>query len=334
MTTLAYSWGEFRKPLQWMAIGGAVVLMLAAMALPNLQRSRDLAEGAVPVTRPGGLSGYTEQSAPADKVARFDAAAPLPAGTKTIPAAPASSQALDATTGRKMIRTASVEMIVQNPAEMADSITKIAEGMGGYLVSADVGQNSTAAILTIRVPAARFDEARAQIRGLGLKVESEKVDAQDVTQQYVDQGATLRNLRAEEAQYLTILKQALTVKDLLAVDEKLSDVRGQIEQQQAEFNALSQQVETVAITISLRTQAEAQIFGLNWRPLYQLKLAMRDGLESVATYASAIITILFDLPAILLWIGTIYLVGLGGWKGVRWAGRRWLRWNENEMPQQ
>ena len=64
------------------------------------------------------------------------------------------------------------------------------------------------------------------------------------------------NLRAEEAQYLSILKQANTVKDMLAVTERLSEVRGQIEQQQAEFNALSRQIETVAITISLRTEAE------------------------------------------------------------------------------
>ena len=48
---------------------------------------------------------------------------------------------------------------------------------------------------------------------------------------------TFRNLKAEEQQYLLILKQAKTVKDKLDVSEKLSDVRGQTEQQQAEFNA-------------------------------------------------------------------------------------------------
>jgi hypothetical protein len=332
MTTLAYSWGECRKPLLWMAIGGAAVLMLAAVTLPNLHRSIDMGERDVAVDHMRGAA-YTQQSPVAGKAARYEVTTSLPVGAKAI-LAPATSTASSAIAGRKLIRTASVDMLVQHPAEMADSITKMAESLGGYLMSADVGQNSAAATLTIRVPAARFDEARSEIRSLGLKVESEKVDAQDVTRQYVDQDATLRNLRAEEAQYLTILKQAHTVKDLLAVDEKLSEVRGQIEQQQAEFNALSQQVESVAITISLRTQAEAQVFGLNWRPLYQLKLAMRDGLDSLATYASAMITILFDLPAVLLWIGTICLVGIGGWKGLRWAGRRWLRWNENEMPQQ
>jgi cell division protein FtsL len=201
--------------------------------------------------------------------------------------------------------------------------------MGGYLVSSDGGgDNATAGMVTIRVPAARFEEARAEIRKLGVRVESEKTDAQDATRQYVDQDANLRNLHAEEAQYLAILKQANTVKDLLAVSEKLSEVRGQIERQQAEFNALSQQIETVALTISLRTEAEAQTFGLNWRPGYQLKVALRDGLESLATYATAMMTILFYLPATLLWVGTILIGTLIGWRSVRWVGRRWFGWKE------
>jgi hypothetical protein len=100
-------------------------------------------------------------------------------------------------------------------------------------------QDATNASLTIRVPAARFAEVGAEIRKLELRVESEQLEAEDVTKQYVDQHAHLRNLRAQEAQYLTIMKQAKTVKDTLDVSEKLNGVRGEIEQQQAEFEALS-----------------------------------------------------------------------------------------------
>jgi hypothetical protein len=83
------------------------------------------------------------------------------------------------------------------------------------------------------------------------------------------------------------MKRANTVKDTLEVSEELSTVRGQIEQQQAEFQALSKQVETVEINVTLHTEAEAQVFGLRWRPLYQLKLALRDGLNSLGNYATA-----------------------------------------------
>jgi hypothetical protein len=238
-------------------------------------------------------------------------------GKALAPAAPAVAQA---TVARKIIRTSSMELVVQHPADTAEKITGLADRLGGYLVSAEGGgQNATTGVLTIRVPSSRFEEARAQIRALGLRVESEKIDAQDVSRQYVDQDASLRNLRAEEAGYLVILKQASTVKDMLAVTQRLSEVRGQIEQQQAEFNALSKQVETVAIAISLRTEAEAQVFGLNWRPGYQVKLAARDGLESLATFATAMTTILFYLPSVLLWVGTIVFSTMFGWRVVRLA---------------
>jgi Domain of unknown function (DUF4349) len=153
-------------------------------------------------------------------------------------------------------------------------------------------------------------------------VESERIEAQDVTRQYVDQEANLRNLRAAEAQYLAILKQARTVKDTLEVSEKLSGVRGQIEQQQAEFEALSKQIETVAITISLQAEAEARVFGLNWRPLYQMKLALRDGLDGLATYASTMTAIVFFLPTIVLWLATILVSAAVSWRVLRWVGRR------------
>jgi len=56
---------------------------------------------------------------------------------------------------------------------------------------------------------------------------------------------------------------------------------------QAEFTTLSKQVETVAITISLEAEADTRIFGVDWRPLYGLKVATRNGIESVGKYVSA-----------------------------------------------
>jgi len=341
MSTVAESIRGAGKQWPRFAVGFVGMLILVAVATPNLMRSRESADLAKAVARqeiarPESVNYYAAptraKGVVLDAVQNSPAAEQATAGTA--PRIAASLAAPNASTGRKIIRTSSLEMIVQHPAETADRITAIVEGLGGYVVSADSGgQSGTSGMLTIRVPAARFEAARSEIRKLGLRVENEKIEAADVTQQYVDQDARVRNLHAEEGQYLTILKQAGTVKDLLAVSEKLSEVRGQIEQQQAEFNALSQQIETVAITISLRTESEAQVFGLNWRPLYQIKLALRDGLESVADYATAMTTILFYLPATLLWIGTILLATLAVWRTVRWIGRHWFGWKTPQAAQ-
>ncbi len=113
------------------------------------------------------------------------------------------------------------------------------------------------------------------------------------------------------------------MKDKLDVSEKLNGVRGEIEQQQAEFEALSKQVETVAIAVSLHSEAEANVFGLRWRPLYELKLAAMQGLEGLADYATAMLSFAFYLPAILLWLATILGGAALGWKILRHVAR-WL----------
>lgn len=306
-----------------------MLLIWAAIALPSLHRSipaRSVQHEALAPTVAGYYSAMPRKASGLVRASQADASKAL-VSTNYGPA-PADA-------GQKIIRTSSLSMIVQHPDETTQKINVLIQGMGGYLVSSeDAGQNATSGALTVRVPTARFEEALAAIRKLGVRIESEKVDAQDVTQQYVDQDARIRNLKQEEAQYLTILKTAATVKDMLAVSENLSDVRGQIEQQQAEFNALSRQIETVAIAISLRTESEAQVAGLNWRPGYQLRLAMHDGLDSVADYATSMITVLFYLPAALLWAGTILFAALAAWKVVRWVGKRWVASKTTAVPAQ
>ncbi len=301
-------------------VGIVAVMILFAVGTPNLMRSRTVENQAAglrgQIAESYGPSSYDE------RIHRTELAA-----VSTALVAPGAAKAAVQVVDRKMVRTGSIDLVVQKPGEAADRIRGLAEGMGGFLVSSAMsGGQDASGTLTVRVPAARFEEARAEIRKLGLRVENEKVDAQDVTRQYVDQEASLRNLRAEEAQYLTILKQAHTVKDAIEVTEKLSEVRGEIEQQQAEFDALSKQIETVALTISLRAEAEAQVFGLHWRPLYQMKLALRDGLDALAGYAASMTSILFYLPAMLLWLATIVLFGVLGWKVSRWGARVFFGW--------
>lgn len=236
---------------------------------------------------------------------------------------PTAAKERDSADDRRLVRTDSMELIVRNPSNSVEKVRQLAENAGGFLVSSQVsgGQDATVGSLTIRVPAARFEEVRTEIRKLGLRLESDRIEAQDVTRQYVDEQARLRNLQAQEVQYLSILKKASTVKDTLDVSEKLDVVRGEIEQQQAEFETLSRQVETVAIQVQFRAQADAQVFGLNWRPLYRLRMALRDGLDGVADYVSTMASVIFYLPTILLWLITILLSAAIAWRILRWAAR-------------
>ena len=315
---------KFGVPL---AIAGSIMLIAAAIALPNLNRSRLAANQSRQIANLNHLyasAGLEQRVLTDSSMVSIPVAGPVAEQAQV----PAQARTPAAVADRKLVRTGSLELTVKNPADAAEQIRRMAENMGGYLESAQIGgtKDAPTADITIRVPAARFEDAKAEVRKLGMRVESEKTDATDVTRQYVDMQARLRNLRAEEAQYLTIMKSAFKVDDLLQVAQKLSEVRGEIEQQQAEFQTLSKQVETVAISISLRTLADAQVFGLNWRPLYQLKVVMRNGLEAFGDYAATMAAILFYVPVILAWGISILFAAVIGWRALRWTGRRFFDW--------
>lgn len=333
MTTLVEAVRKIKAPRPGYIIGLSLALLFAAIGISNRKHP----------SRESGSPQVLAQLQPQDvqtNVRAYSAGHPAPVSAAYVQKEVMPAQAgleekstPDAAQGRSIVRTASIDMVVQHPADVAENITELAEKLGGYLVSADGGgENAKAGTLTVRVPVPEFEEARAEIRKLAARVEAEKFDAKDVTQEYVDQAASIRNLRAEEAQYLAMLRQAHTVNDMFFVTQKLTEVRGAIEKQEAQFNAISHQTETVAIAISLKTEEEEQVFGVNWHPLYELKLAAADGLEEIANYGMVMATILFSLPALILWAGTLFLAVVFGWRTVQWIRRRWAHWTAVQDP--
>src|SRR5262249_2597111 len=111
---------------------------------------------------------------------------------------------------RKIVHTCSLDLTVSSPSQTAEQVRLLAEKLGDYLENPESGgQSSPQASITIRIPAAQLESTKVEIRKLALRIEGEKTDASDVTKQYVDMQARLRNLRAEEAQYLQIMKSAV-----------------------------------------------------------------------------------------------------------------------------
>jgi hypothetical protein len=296
----------------WVLLSGCGLLILAALATPNLLRVRDVSS----------QSGYKDK-VPAATVTKGQTPVNLATDRMALAGQAAAHTTLASDTfDRKIVRTGSLQAVVKSPVETAEKVRLMAEGLGGYVESLQInaGQNAPTASMTIRVPAARLEDAKAEFRKLTIRTENEQSNASDVTRQYVDLDARIRNLRAQEAQYLNIMKSATKVKDMLEVSENLSEVRGQIEQQQAEFAALSKQVETVALTLSLRAEPLAPGVA-HWRPLYELQMASRDALDGLTNYANTMMAVILEIPVLLLWLATIVLGVAGSWRALRWVAR-------------
>lgn len=228
---------------------------------------------------------------------------------------------------QKIIRSATLDLVVGDVRKSAEEIQKQVQSLKGYVESAEFVEGDSgvrSGKLVVRVPAEQLDAALATFKRLAQRVERENVQAQDVTREFVDTDARLRNLRATETQYLQILRTAKTVKDTLDVSEKLAGVRGEIERTQGEFNYLQHQIAMSAVSLSLRQPYATTIGGIEWRPLNNAKSAVRDLLTGLSDWADSIISVVINLPLILLWIATVVFAAAIVVKVVRWFWRRFF----------
>jgi len=235
-----------------------------------------------------------------------------------------SSDASSEISERQVIRTGSLDIIAGDTLQAAEQLRNLAAHFSGFVVSSNVSgsdEGTGSAQVRMRIPSEYFDEARAQVRKIAKTVEQDTVEAHDVTRESVNQEAALRNARAEEAQYLAILKRAAGVKDVLEVSSKLSEVRGRIDELGSDLRSLHHQVEMSLLTINIRGMAVAQAFGLHWRPLYQAKVSLRGALGGLADYADDMVALFLNLPVIAIWMLTIMTLIKIGWMVLRITAR-------------
>ena len=144
----------------------------------------------------------------------------------------------------KIVYTGSLQLVVDDlPAALATAKTAVL-ATGGYVGASQESNDGDRPVATItyRIPAARWDDAISDLRGLATKVVAEQTQATEVGGQIVDLEARLRNLRASEASLQGIAQGTGKVSDLLEVEAQLTDVRGQIEQLDGQRAQLEDQV--------------------------------------------------------------------------------------------
>jgi hypothetical protein len=164
---------------------------------------------------------------------------------------------------RLVVKNADVSCRVPSVADAMAKSGSIAEGLGGFVISSNSsdlkGENPTGMVV-MRVPAIRFDSAMKQIRALG-DVINESSSGQDVTAQVADIGARIKVLKAEEESYITMLRAARRVGEMLEIKERLSGVRQEIESLTAQVLSLKDlaSLSTITATFEEKTKKRVEI---------------------------------------------------------------------------
>jgi hypothetical protein len=244
--------------------------------------------------------------------------------------APASAQAAQAATHpaqpqtRMIIRNANLSLVVRDAADVLHQLTTLVDAKGGYV--ADTRQwkerEQVRASATVRVPAAQLMPALAAIRGLAIRVEAESVNAQDVSQEYSDLNAQLRNLQAAEIELRELLKtvreSTQKASEVMEVYTEITKTRGEIDQIQGRIQFFSQATALSTITLDLIPDVlAAPVVEPGWQPVGTIKAASRNLVNSLKWIADALIwVVLYILPLGLIFVALALLVR---------AVWRWLR---------
>ncbi len=230
---------------------------------------------------------------------------------------------IQVTQERLIIRTANMSLVVTDTEEAMDTISRMAEENGGWVVNSSVFQyNATAKTgnITIRVPSSGFNSAMEALRNMAVEVRQESTSGQDVTEEFVDLSARLENLEATAERVRAFLDEAETVEEALAVNQELSRLESEIEAMKGRLQYLSQSASFSTITVDLTPDIVAQpIEPTNWRPAVTFRNAVDSLVEALQGVAEfGIWFVIYLLPLLLV-------VGIPLWLVVRFALKRWRR---------
>lgn len=169
----------------------------------------------------------------------------LPFGDPSEVKAPTPEAPPPAQQDRAVIYTGSLALQVPDPEGLELEVGSIAKQLGGWVSRIERPR------ITIRVPAARFEEAMKAFSALG-QVLDRKISGQDVTDQFRDLRIRLDNAEKVRIRLAALLEQAKNVQDALAVERELGRVTEEIERYKGQIAAMQDQIAFSSITLELR----------------------------------------------------------------------------------
>lgn len=158
----------------------------------------------------------------------------------------------------KIVRTGALQITVADTDRAVSAARDAIRGLGGYIGASEQTRDDDRILATVtyRIPVARWEDALDALRRLGTEV-GEQTQAVEVTGQLVDLDARIRNLKASEAALVGYVEKAPKVSDLLEIEARLTDTRGEIERLTAEQAALADKAAMATLAVTFGTEVVA-----------------------------------------------------------------------------
>lgn len=236
----------------------AIAAAFAFTVLHACGNSREMSQSEeVGSTGSPGSAASSPPSAPlmADQSAERSAAGMTKVAADAAQTPPGqASAAADANAPSMIIRNGDASIKVDSLETAIALVRQLAQRLGGVVANTQLstGENQVrSAMLQLRIPATRFDEALAGLAPIG-KTENVTSTSEDVGEEYVDLTARVTNSRRLEERLITLLATRTgKLEDVLAVERELARVREEIERVEGRMRYLRTRAATSTLTINL-----------------------------------------------------------------------------------
>ena len=202
---------------------------------------------------------------------------------------------------RKIVYRADVDLVVELFDPLPEQIEAAVKQHGGFVSASNITGSPgspRSGRWTIRVPVDRFVEFLAAVCQLG-EVRSINSTSDDVTAEYYDIEARIRNKQQEEERLLKLLADATgKLTEILAVERELSRVRGEIEQAQGRLRMLKDVTELTTVTVSV---AEIKNYVPDQAPTYVTRVRRALGTSTTA-FVSTVQALSLVAVALVPWL--------------------------------
>lgn len=182
-------------------------------------------------------------------------------------AAKSAAPQVESAANRKVIQTGRIDLEVTDLDKTYSRIVSEPQSLGGYVESSSMNnpngdstgdRSNRSSYLTLRVPAEQFSRLVAKVKALGV-VLSINQQGQDVSAEYYDTQARLRNWQQQEARLLEILKKAKNVEEILRVENELQRVRQEIEVMEGRIKTLGTMADLATLEVQLTQVRSSQV---------------------------------------------------------------------------
>ena len=226
---------------------------------------------------------------------------------------------------RKIIKSSQLSLETAKFNDVINSLEDMVKSYGGYIASSSIdaeGINNNYQCLRfasykINVPSDKLDDFLDESSKLAT-VRNKSTSAEDITAQYYDNESRLKSLQIQEERYLEILKTATEVKDIIEIENALTDVRYEIENLTTCLNKISNLVDMATVNINIQEVSQETVAQSVPKTLGEkISSSFVNSLKKIKEFS--INTVIFIIAAIpyLIIISILLVLSLGIYKAIK-----------------